>query len=179
MGTPRGAPVPVRGSCPAGHVVETYAAPGRQTWRGTCPTAGCDHVVIARRVPIPERPAPKGNKRKSAAGRTTDGTATVRRATYRDRASTEKPPRFEELEEPERRELERSGADEHSAERVGIGPHGATADGGDGGPEVHGAPGGAAAGDGGRGRWWRRLWGTRTGTGAGGDGESSLFPGLF
>lgn len=69
---------PVRGLCPAGHVVDTVAAKGRVTWRGACthelePGKPCGLLVVCKRVPgahddppaSPLEPAPAGKSAKS------------------------------------------------------------------------------------------------------------------
>lgn len=65
-------PIRVAGTCAAGHTLEREAdhAPDgrpRLTWRGTCPTEGCNADVIARRV--------KGTTHKGAARGSTPAAA--------------------------------------------------------------------------------------------------------
>jgi hypothetical protein len=57
MTQPKGTPtLRVRGTCAAGHDVETEAAHGRTTWTGICPTPGCELTVTAARAPGEQPP---------------------------------------------------------------------------------------------------------------------------
>lgn len=62
----------VRGTCPkCRRVVNHYAPKGRSTWRGPCPSQGCEGTVFARRIPDAEAAKAAAEGKETVAGDTT------------------------------------------------------------------------------------------------------------